>query len=221
MRFLARRGVVIPRSPIALALATGLAPWLAKPPRRMLDLCCGSGALGLIAARVFPGAHVDLADSDPTALALARENVAKSGAAVARRTRVVQSDLFADLRHQRYDLILCNPPYVPTAELDAAPPEFHHEPRPGLDGGPDGLAVWRRIVPLVDAHLAEGGVLLGEAGNIGAAFDRAFPALGTVWLDIEGAEPQADGGFGVFLSSVATWPVATKTIAAISATRPG
>ena len=221
VRFLARRGVVIPRSPIALALATGLAPWLAKPPRRMLDLCCGSGALGLIAARVFPGAHVDLADSDPTALALARENVAKSGAAVARRTRVVQSDLFADLRHQRYDLILCNPPYVPTAELDAAPPEFHHEPRPGLDGGPDGLAVWRRIVPLVDAHLAEGGVLLGEAGNIGAAFDRAFPALGTVWLDIEGAEPQADGGFGVFLSSVATWPVATKTIAAISATRPG
>lgn len=221
VRFVVRRGVVIPRSPIALALATGLAPWFWGPPRRVLDLCCGSGALGLIAAQAFPGAEVDLVDSDPIALALARENVAKSGAAGAQRACVIQSDLFAELRCQRYDLILCNPPYVPTAELDAAPPEFHHEPRSGLDGGPDGLAVWRRIVPLVDAHLAEGGVLVGEAGNIGAAFDEAFPALGTVWLDIEGAEPQADGGFGVFLSSVATRPVATKTIAAISATRPG
>lgn len=204
MRFAVRRGVVIPRSPIALALAAGLTPWLAKPPRRVLDLCCGCGALGLVAARLFPRAEVDLVDSAPAALALAEENAARFGASFAGRVRVVESDLFAALSGRRYDLVLCNPPYVPTAELDDAPPEFHHEPRYGLNGGTDGLAVWRRIVPRLDAHLARDGVLLGEAGNIGEAFDRAFAALGAVWLDVEGAEPQADGGFGVFVASPAT-----------------
>jgi len=200
LRFAVRSGVVIPRSPIAQALTSGLRPWLAKAPRRVLDLCCGSGALGLVAARMFPRAEVDLVDVDATAVAVAKENAAAAGAAIARRVRVVRSDLFAELRGRRYDLVLCNPPYVPTAELDAAPPEFHHEPRRGLHGGADGLAVWRRIVPRLDAHLRPGGALVGEAGNIGEAFDRAFPALGAVWLDLP-AEPQADGGFGVFISS--------------------
>lgn len=202
VRFAVRPGVVIPRSPIAQALTRGLRPWLAKPPRRVLDLCCGSGALGLVAARVFPRAEVDLVDVDAAALAVAKENAAAAGAPVASRIRVIASDIFAELRGRRYDLVLCNPPYVPTAELDAAPPEFHHEPRRGLHGGPDGLAVWRRIVPRLDAHLCPGGVLVGEAGNVGEAFDRAFPALGAVWLDLN-AEPQAGGGFGVFVSSSA------------------
>ena len=203
IRFAIRAGVVIPRSPLAQALTSGLRPWLAKPPRRVLDLCCGSGALGLVAAHMFPDAEVDLVDADATAIAVAQENAANVGAAIVNRIRVIESDLFAALAGRRYDLILCNPPYVPTAELDAAPPEFHHEPRHGLDGGVDGLAVWRRIVPQLQAHLRRGGVLLGEAGNIGQAFDRAFPELRAVWLDLDAAEPQADGGFGVFVSSQA------------------
>ena len=203
IRFAIRAGVVIPRSPLAQALTGGLRPWLANPPRRVLDLCCGSGALGLVAAHVFPDAEVDLVDADATAIAVAKENAASVGAVIANRIRVIESDLFAALDGERYDLILCNPPYVPTAELDAAPPEFHHEPRHGLDGGTDGLAVWRRIVPQLPAHLRRGGVLLGEAGNIGQAFDRAFPELRAVWLDLDAAEPQADGGFGVFVSSPA------------------
>lgn len=203
IRFAIRAGVVIPRSPLAQALTSGLRPWLSNPPRRVLDLCCGSGALGLVAAHMFPDAEVDLVDADATAIAVAKENAASVGAAIANRIRVIESDLFAALDGERYDLILCNPPYVPTAELDAAPPEFHHEPRHGLDGGADGLAVWRRIVPQLQAHLRRGGVLLGEAGNIGQAFDRAFPELRAVWLDLDAAEPQADGGFGVFVSSPA------------------
>lgn len=203
IRFAIRAGVVIPRSPLAQALTSSLRPWLANPPRRVLDLCCGSGALGLVAAHMFPDAEVDLVDADATAIAVAKENAASVGAAIANRIRVIESDLFAALEGERYDLILCNPPYVPTAELDAAPPEFHHEPRHGLDGGADGLAVWRRIVPQFQAHLRRGGVLLGEAGNIGQAFDRAFPELRAVWLDLDAAEPQADGGFGVFVSAPA------------------
>lgn len=203
MRFVVRRGVVIPRSPIAAALATGLRPWLARTPRLVLDLCCGSGAIGLVAAYTFPDAEIHLVDNDCNAIALARENAARVAGSNGNRVRVIQSDLFAALGGRRYDLVLCNPPYVPTAELDAAPPEFHHEPRLGLHGGPDGLAVWRRIVPQLDAHLTSGGVLVGEAGNIGEAFDRAFPQLGAVWLQLDASEPQADGGFGVFVSAPA------------------
>ena len=204
---------MIPRSPIAEVLVAGVEPWL-NAPRRILDLCCGVGALGILAALVFPDAEVDLADIDPAALALARDNARKVG--VAARTRVVASDLFENLGENlrpasagscrspgrdRYDLILCNPPYVPTAELDAAPPELRHEPRCGLDGGDDGLRVWRRIVAGLDEQLTESGVLVGEAGNVASAFDAAFPHLGAVWLDLQQAERQADGSFGVFVAT--------------------
>lgn len=190
-------GTMIPRSPIAEVLASRVEPWLAAEPRRILDLCCGVGALGVLAALAFPNARVDLADDDPAALALARGNARRAGDTVARRIDVVQTDLFAGLSG-RYDVILCNPPYVPTVELAALPAEFQHEPRHGLDGGTDGLRVWRRIVAGLDAYLADAGVLVGEAGNLAEAFDAAFPQLGAVWLALERSERQAGDSFGVF-----------------------
>ena len=198
LRFDVEPGVMIPRSPIAEVLGTHIQPWLAHEPRRILDLCCGCGAIGILAALKFPEAMVDLADVDARALACARRNAAHHG--LADRVRVVQSDLFAGLGQHRYDAILCNPPYVPTAELDAAPPEFQHEPRLGLHGGVDGLDIWRRIVAELDSHLAPNGVLVGEVGNGAAAFAEAFPELEAFWLELERAEPQADGGFGVFIA---------------------
>ena len=199
VRFDVPPGVMIPRSPIAAVLAAGVAPWLAVLPGRILDLCCGSGALGILAARAFPGARVDLADDDARAIGAAAINVERAG--VGDRAELVRSSLFDGLAGRRYDLIVCNPPYVPTAELDSAPAEFGHEPRHGLDGGADGLAVWRRIVARLDDFLAHGGVLLGETGNVSAAFDAAFPHLRAVWLDIDGAERQAGGDFGVFVAA--------------------
>ena len=198
LRFDVEPGVMIPRSPIAEVLATHIQPWLAHESRRILDLCCGCGAIGILAALTFPDATVDLADVDARALACARRNTVRHG--VANRVCVVQSDVFAGLGQRRYDAILCNPPYVPTAELDAAPPEFQHEPRLGLHGGADGLDLWRRIVAGLDSHLAPDGVLVGEVGNGAAAFADAFPELGAFWLALEQAEPQADGGFGVFVA---------------------
>lgn len=211
-----RPQMMIPRSPIAEVLAAGVEPWLAAAPRRILDLCCGVGALGILAALVFPDAEVDLVDIDPAALAVARDNARKVGHGVASRTRVIASDLFENLGENprpasaygcrsedrgRYDLILCNPPYVPTAELDVGPPELRHEPEHGLDGGGDGLRVWRRIVAGLDDQLTESGVLVGEVGSVARGFDAAFPHLGAVWLDLRQAEPQADGGFGVFVAT--------------------
>ena len=196
VRFAVSPGVMIPRSPIAAVLADGLAPWFDDVPRRILDLCCGVGALGILAALAFPDARVDLADDDPSALRTAAENIRNNG--LGERVDVVASDLYGGLVGRRYDLIVCNPPYVPTAELDAAPAEFGHEPRHGLDGGADGLAVWRQVVAGLDDHLERDGVLLGETGNVSAAFDVAFPHLHAVWLDIDGAERQAGGDSGVF-----------------------
>jgi len=193
-------GVMIPRSPIAEVLGRRVRPWLGEEPDRVLDLCCGSGCIGIAAAHVFPRARVDLVDDDPAAVAAAGENVDRMGAGVARRIEVIASDLFARLHGRRYDLVLCNPPYVPTAELDAAAAEFHHEPRHGLDGGGDGLAVWRRVIAGIGSHLTPQGVLVGEAGNLGGAFDEQFPGLNAIWVDLEHAERQADGGFGVFVA---------------------
>ena len=193
-------GVMIPRSPMAEVLQGRVAPWLRQDPTKILDLCCGSGCLGLVAARVFARAQVDLVDIDPTALAAARQN-AVARASLAERVRVVQSDLFTDLGKQRYDLVICNPPYVPTAELATVPTEFHHEPRLGLDGGEDGLAFWRRIVAQLHEHLLPHGVLLGETGSASATFDAAFPHLHAIWLDLEHAQQQADGTYGVFVAT--------------------
>ena len=194
-------GVMIPRSPIAEVLAKRLHPWLGREPRRILDLCCGSGCIGIAAGYVFRDATIDLVDDDGGAVAAARANVRDTDAAVAPRLEVIASDLFARLGGRRYDLVLCNPPYVRASELDAAPREFHREPRHGLDGGADGLAVWRRIVDDVGRHLNPGGILVGEVGGLGAAFDAAFPQLRAVWLDLERAERQPGGGFGVFVST--------------------
>ncbi len=193
-------GVMIPRSPIAEVLAKRGRPWLDGEPGRILDLCCGSGCIGIAAAHVFPSATVDLVDDDAAALAAARENVRNTDPGISSRIEVVASDLFRELGGRCYDLVLCNPPYAPRAELDNAAREFHHEPRHGLDGGVDGLDVWRRIIPDIDAHLNPGGVLVGEAGKLSREFDAAFPGLHAVWLELERAEPQPGGGFGVFVS---------------------
>ncbi|MCY3839574.1 MAG: 50S ribosomal protein L3 N(5)-glutamine methyltransferase [Gammaproteobacteria bacterium] len=193
-------GVMIPRSPIAEVLAKRVRPWLDREPDRILDLCCGSGCIGVASAYVFPDARVDLVDDDDRAVRAARENVRNTAGAISSRIEVVASDLFENLGGRRYDLVLCNPPYALSSELDNAAPEFRHEPRHGLDGGADGLAVWRRIVDDVGSHMNPGGILIGEAGGLSREFDAAFPQLQAVWLDLERAEPQPGGGFGVFVS---------------------
>lgn len=193
-------GVMIPRSPIAEVVARRVRPWLTVEPNRILDLCCGSGCIGIAAAHVFPRAKVDLVDDDPIAIAAAEANVRNMDQAVATRMEVVASNLFENVPGRRYDLVLCNPPYVPTAELDSVPEEFRHEPRHGLDGGVDGLALWRRIIAHVGEHLAPDGVLVGEVGNLATSFDETFPDVGAVWVDLDQAEPQAGGGFGVFVA---------------------
>jgi ribosomal protein L3 glutamine methyltransferase len=179
-RFYVDRRVIVPRSHIAELLPNRLAPWLAwGEAKSVLDLCTGSGCLAILAALAFPKARVDASDVSAAALAVARRNV--KSYRLGRRIRFVRSDLFAALP-ERYELILCNPPYVPAAEMRRLPAEYRAEPRLALAGGRDGLSFLRRLIAEAADHLAPDGVLVAEIGANRKTLEKAFPRLPFTWL---------------------------------------
>ncbi|SEM12198.1 50S ribosomal protein L3 N(5)-glutamine methyltransferase [Halomonas daqiaonensis] len=183
--------VLIPRSPVAELIEHGFAAWFPdEPPARVLDLCTGSGCIGIATALHLPGCEVDLADISPDALAVARENITRHD--VGERVRAVESDLFAGLAGPRYDLIVCNPPYVDTRDLTTMPAEFRHEPALALGAGADGLDIVRRILREAREYLTGEGVLIVEVGNSDHHLEAAFPEVPFLWLEFE------RGGQGVF-----------------------
>ncbi|WP_144821886.1 50S ribosomal protein L3 N(5)-glutamine methyltransferase [Marinobacter piscensis] len=182
--------VLVPRSPIAELIENGFQPWLGdKPVERILDLCTGSGCIGIGAASVFEDASVDLSDVSPEALAVAESNIDLHE--LRGRVRTVQSDVFSHIRG-RYDIIVSNPPYVDAEDLGDMPEEFHHEPALGLAAGNDGLDIAHRIIAKAADHLTPGGLLVVEMGNSWVALDEAYPELPFIWLEF------ANGGDGVF-----------------------
>jgi ribosomal protein L3 glutamine methyltransferase len=192
--------VMIPRSPLAELIEQGFAPW-AEPSgiRRVLDLCTGSGCLGIAAATYLPAAAVDLADVSPAALAVARRNIARHG--LADRVRALESDLFAGIGgddDDGYDVIVSNPPYVGAAEMETLPPEYRHEPALALAAGETGLDLVLRILRDAPDYLADDGVLVAEVGNSAEALAAALPAVPFTWIDFE------RGGEGVFTLDRAT-----------------
>jgi release factor glutamine methyltransferase len=142
----------------------------------VVDLCCGSGALGLAMATAVPSIRLYAADIEPAAVACARRNLAGVG-------EVFRGDLFAalppDLRGG-VDVLLVNAPYVPTGEIAGMPPEARdHEPLVTLDGGPDGLDVHRRVAADAPQWLSPGGTLLIETSERQAPLAVAlFDAVG-------------------------------------------
>ena len=190
VEFLVEPGVVVPRSPIAFLLAEGLEPWCRQPPARVLDLCSGSGCLGILAAMAFPECSVQLSELDPQAADLAVRNVALHG--LAERVAVRAGDLY-DAVEGPFDLIIANPPYVDMADMSTLPAEFRAEPAMGLGAGADGLEVVRRILAEAAAYLAEGGTLVCEVGASAPALLRAYPDVPFIWPHLPG------GGEGVFL----------------------
>lgn len=149
--------VLVPRPETELLVEAALA---ALPEGgRALDLCTGSGAIGITLALERKGARVVATDLSAEALAVARENAAALGAAVT----LVAGDLFAAVAPgERFDVIVSNPPYVPTGELAGLSREVRREPPLALDGGADGLALLRRIAAEAPRWLAPGGTLLLE-----------------------------------------------------------
>jgi ribosomal protein L3 glutamine methyltransferase len=185
-RFYVDRRVIVPRSHIAELLPDGLAPWLPwGEAKSVLDLCTGSGCLAILAALALPKTRVDASDVAESALAVARRNV--KSYRLGRRIRLVRSDLFAALPG-RYQLILCNPPYVPAREMRRLPAEYRAEPRGALASGRDGLDFLRRLIAGVADHLAPDGVLVVEIGANRRAVERAFPRLPFVSLSTSAGE---------------------------------
>jgi ribosomal protein L3 glutamine methyltransferase len=180
--------VIVPRSLIAELLAEGsVDACLTAPPRRVLDLCTGNGSLAVLAAMAWPAAQVDAADLSADALAVARINVQRH--ALDGRIRLRQGDGLA-AADGRYDLILCNPPYVNQASMEHLPAEFRAEPALALAGGVDGMDFVRPLLAGAADHLAPDGILVLEIGHERAHFEAAFPALNPLWLSTSAGDDQ-------------------------------
>ncbi|UTW50097.1 50S ribosomal protein L3 N(5)-glutamine methyltransferase [Bacterioplanoides sp. SCSIO 12839] len=188
--YLVDERVLIPRSPIAELIETNFQPWLQHQPKRIMDLCTGSGCIGIACAMQFPDAQVELLDISFDALAVAEENIQRLE--VHDRVVALQSDLFS-AAHGRYDLIVSNPPYVDADDMACLPDEFHHEPELALAAGNDGLDLVRIMLKQACDHLTDDGVLVVEVGNSWPALADAYPQLPFQWQEFE------RGGHGVFV----------------------
>jgi len=192
LRFFVNEHVLVPRSPFAELILERFSPWCrADSVMRILDIGTGSGCIAIASALAFPGATVDAIDISAEALAVAHRNVADYG--LQGRVTLIESDLFQKLGGSRYDLIIANPPYVDAEDFADMPPEYQHEPKSGLSGGVDGLAIVRRILESTGKHLMETGVLVVEVGNSETALNEQYPHVPFLWLEF------ARGGDGVFL----------------------
>lgn len=205
-RFYVDERVIVPRSFLGELLVEGFDGIVdpEQPVERILDLCTGSGCLAIIAAHTHPDATVDAADLMENALDVARRNVAEHG--LDHRVTLHQGDLFGAVGEARYDLILCNPPYVTSAAVAAFPPEYQAEPVAAHDGGKDGMILVRRVLDEARAHLSSHGVLVMEIGMGRPVIERAYPDLDLLWLDTAESEGEVFAVTAAALSAKATKP---------------
>ena len=181
--------VIVPRSLIAEPLADGsIDAWLGEHTRRVLDLCTGNGSLAVLAALAWPEVQVDAADLSADALAVARLNIDRHG--LASRITLHPGDGLAAVAGQRYDLILCNPPYVNNQAMADLPAEYQAEPALALAGGADGMDFIRTMLRQAPACMTDQAVLVLEIGHEREHFEAAFPALAAIWLPTSAGDDQ-------------------------------
>jgi ribosomal protein L3 glutamine methyltransferase len=189
--------VLIPRSPIAELIQNNFAPWAdfeSSSPEFILDLCTGSGCIGIACALTYEDADVDLLDISEAAIQVANKNIINFD--LQNRVRTIQSDGFSALNQDykgKYKLIVSNPPYVDKADFTAMPDEFKTEPELGLVSGEDGLDLVRQILSQAANFLTDDGLLVVEVGNSWVALENAYPDFPFTWVDFE------FGGHGVFV----------------------
>jgi ribosomal protein L3 glutamine methyltransferase len=179
---------IVPRSLIAEVLADGtIDAWLSDQTKQVLDLCTGNGSLAVLAGLAWPDVQVTGADISRDALAVAAINVERHD--LQERVQLVHSDGLSALPGP-FDLILCNPPYVCQASMDALPAEYRAEPELALAGGTDGMDFVRQLFKDAPSRMSEHAVLVLEIGNEVDHFIAAFPNLEVAWLDTSAGDDQ-------------------------------
>ncbi|MGF1724248.1 50S ribosomal protein L3 N(5)-glutamine methyltransferase [Photobacterium nomapromontoriensis] len=191
LEFFVDERVLVPRSPIAELIDNFFEPFLKERPTRIMDLCTGSGCIGIACAYAFPEAEVDVVDISVDALAVAEMNIQDHG--LEQQVTPLRSDLLRDVPKDKYDLIVTNPPYVDQEDMDSLPDEFRHEPELGLAAGTDGLKLVRRILANAPDYLTDDGVLICEVGNSMIHMEEQYPNIPFTWIEFE------NGGHGVFM----------------------
>ncbi len=187
LKFHVDERVIVPRSHLGEWIPDRFEPWI-RPGEagRILDLCTGSGCIAIAAAMAFPEAQVDAADLSAEALEVAEINVRNYR--LEQRVRLCRGDLFDAVGDSRYDLILCNPPYVASAVMAELPAEYGFEPPLAFDGGALGLDLIDRILADAPRHLEPGGSLIVEPGTAGPAAQARYPELPLNWLSVSSGD---------------------------------
>ncbi len=190
LEFYVDERVIVPRSPICALIEDKFAGLVSQEPKRILDLCTGSGCIAIACANAFPEAEVDAVDISVDALNVAEINIEHYQ--LGDRVFPLQSNLFQNLLTDGYDLIVTNPPYVDEEDLADMPEEFHNEPDIALGSGVDGLTITKEILAKASDYLNDNGVLVCEVGNSMLELMEIFPDVPFNWVELR------NGGLGVF-----------------------
>ena len=179
---------IVPRSFIAELIADGAFDgWLSESSHSFLDLCTGNGSLAVLCAMAYPDIQVTAADISKDALDVAKINVEKHQ--LTDRIQLVESDGLKNLS-QKFDCIICNPPYVCEASMQKLPEEFLAEPSLALAGGSDGMDFIKAMFIDLPDRMNDRAILVLEIGNEREHFEAAFPRLEAVWLETSAGEDQ-------------------------------
>jgi ribosomal protein L3 glutamine methyltransferase len=183
---------IVPRSWIAELIVDGsLESWL-PADGKALDLCTGNGSLAILLAMACPDIRVSACDISLPALAVASRNLDRHG--LTSQIELFEGDLWNALPEphddNRFDLIICNPPYVNTNSMNALPAEYHAEPALALAGGADGMDLIRKIIAGAPDYLTERGAILIEIGNEYEHFKKAFPQIPAIWMEVSAGDQQ-------------------------------
>ncbi len=183
---------IVPRSFIAELIVDGhLEEWL-PPNAKVLDLCTGNGSLAILMALSCPDVEVSGCDISMQALSLAAKNLDRHN--LNEQIEIYQGDLLEAVplpsEENKFDLIICNPPYVNSESMANLPPEYHAEPEISLAGGTDGMDLIRRIINNAKDYLKPEGALVLEIGNEAKNFSKAFPEIPITWLEVSAGDDQ-------------------------------
>lgn len=188
-KFYVDERVLIPRSFIAeLLVNDSLQPWIEYPElvNNAVDICTGSGCLGVLLADAYPDAQVDVVDISKDAIDVCNINIAKYG--LQERMHAIQSDMFTALKGKQYDLIISNPPYVDAPSMAELPAEYRNEPQLALGSGTAGLDHTHTILREASNYLTDDGVLVVEIGHNRDALIEAYPELPFTWLEVSSGD---------------------------------